>query len=177
MASRLKTTLPSTELEVADGLSSTIVQNHMLRLSHYFKVLQTIIILNTIYMVNYFIWIKIPSQVLFHNKTVFKDITLFIRKRMSSILNINISSAMQSYSTLPLRIFRTLLVSFGENCKVTGSTPFSNSPMKSLITSFTKFYRRFQSTRNTLSSSFNRFLFSAVTIIFHGSNSNYTLVI
>lgn len=70
----------------------------------YLKILNSIIISNAIDVVNNLMRFKVSSKMLFHNQTMFKYISLLIRKRMACYLYSNITSRFNS-STFPVPMF------------------------------------------------------------------------
>jgi len=71
------------------------------------KIFKFIIIKDTIDMMYNFYRRKISPELFLHNKAMLHNITMFIAERMIGLENKNISTAILSSATLPIRIFRS----------------------------------------------------------------------
>lgn len=67
------------------------------------KVLNSIVVFNAVDMVDYFLGVKIASEILLHYKAMFKDMFFIVTKRMIRFMNFNISSKIFTNSVFPSR--------------------------------------------------------------------------
>ena len=86
------------------------MNSYVFRLTNYNKVFYSIVVFNSIYVMNLVAWIKIMSNIIFHYKSVFKDIAI---KRFEGMISrssyVNISVSIKIFSTFPIRIIFTTI--------------------------------------------------------------------
>ncbi len=75
-----------------------------------FEIFYTIIIFNVIYVMNYFKWLKISSQFLFHNKSMLPYVAVACTKRMFWFLDKNISRLNCSTAFPARMIFKPMVL-------------------------------------------------------------------
>lgn len=88
------------------------VKSGMFGICHDYKIFDSIIRTNTVYMMDSFVGKKKPSYMFFGNKSVFANIALFVAKRVSGLLLLIISLKGLISSTFPSWIFRANTFTF-----------------------------------------------------------------
>ena len=147
------------------AMSRTVGKQH--------KVIDMIIKSITIYMMNNFFFKKIPTNMFFHYKSMFKNITLFSSERMFRRKNINIFFT-NEFSTFPFRIFISsycgMFFSFVPRYPI--FTRYCKTLSRTILRTASFYYRwicsKFFSTNDTLCHQWN-FCFSSFrySVTFH----------
>lgn len=86
----------------------SIIFMTMLNVVSNYKVLNPVIIFNTVQMVYDFSRFKITTNMFFHYQSMFKNITITFSKRMFRLMNKSVASAVDNNSTIPsVTVFAT----------------------------------------------------------------------
>lgn len=98
------------------------------------KILNTIIVANSVDMMNRFSWLKESAQVLFHHQSMFVDTTNLVRRWATFLINNNIA-VRRNVTTLPPTMLLTVFHVLNYIISITTSLLPSSSEVSTCVTS------------------------------------------